>query len=127
MAGDKKIVGLQESLSGETEKFRAIQKDLNKCLGSAQQLEAQLKENEVVKEELGLAKDDSKIYKMIGPVLVKQVNRLGFGPCCYSHLITRRRYLPLLPTSNRILRRPALTSTSVSNILRAKLNETTSC
>ena len=74
MAGDKKIVALQESLSGETEKFRALQKDLNKCLASAQQLEAQLKENEVVKEELGLVKDDSKIYKMIGPVLVKQVN-----------------------------------------------------
>jgi len=72
MAGDKKIVALQESLSGETEKFRALQKELNKCLASAQQLEAQLKENEVVKEELGLVKDDSKIYKMIGPVLVKQ-------------------------------------------------------
>ena len=73
MAGDKKVVALQESLGAETEKFRAIQKDLNKCLGSAQQLEAQLKENEVVKEELGLVKEDSKVYKMIGPVLVKQV------------------------------------------------------
>merc|ERR1711915_417957 len=72
MAGDKKVVALQEKLSTETEKFRAIQKDLSKCLGSAQQLEAQLKENEVVKEELGLVKEDSKVYKMIGPVLVKQ-------------------------------------------------------
>ena len=73
MAGDKKVVALQEKLSTETEKFRGLQKDLQKCLASAQQLEAQLKENEVVKEELGLVKDDSKVYKLIGPVLVKQV------------------------------------------------------
>jgi len=72
MAGDKKIVALQEKLGSETEKFRALQKDLQKCLGSAQQLEAQLKENEVVKEELSLVKDDSNVYKLIGPVLVKQ-------------------------------------------------------
>merc|ERR1711951_312433 len=72
MAGDKKVVALQEKLSTETEKFRGLQKDLQKCLASAQQLEAQLKENEVVKEELGLVKDDSKVYKLIGPVLVKQ-------------------------------------------------------
>ena len=73
MAGDKKIVALQEKLGSETEKFRGLQKDLQKCLASAQQLEAQLKENEVVKEELSLVKDDSKVYKLIGPVLVKQV------------------------------------------------------
>merc|ERR1712142_1316204 len=72
MAGDIKVVALQEKLSSETEKFRALQKELQKCLSSAQQLEAQLKENEVVKEELGLVKDDSNVYKLIGPVLVKQ-------------------------------------------------------
>ena len=66
------MVALQEKLGAETETFRSLQKDLQKCLSSAQQLEAQLKENEVVKEELSLVKDDSKVFKLIGPVLVKQ-------------------------------------------------------
>merc|ERR1712042_261188 len=58
MAGDKKVVALQEKLSTETEKFRGLQKDLQKCLASAQQLEAQLKENEVVKQDLDEARSN---------------------------------------------------------------------
>ncbi|CAG8520071.1 11834_t:CDS:2 [Scutellospora calospora] len=35
-------------------------------------LNSQLQENEIVQKEFGFLKDDSNIYKLIGPVLVKQ-------------------------------------------------------
>lgn len=56
----------------ELEKFQAIQKDLQKFISARQQLEAQLNENKVVQEELDEIEPDGNVYKLIGPVLVKQ-------------------------------------------------------
>jgi prefoldin beta subunit len=39
---------------------------------SKQKLLTQLNENEMVLKELGLAGSDSTIYKLVGPILVKQ-------------------------------------------------------
>lgn len=41
-------------------------------MSNRQQLESQLKENEMVKKELDILNDDSNVYKLIGPVLFKQ-------------------------------------------------------
>ncbi|XP_075773563.1 prefoldin subunit 6 [Pelodiscus sinensis] len=63
---------VQKRLQGELEKYQQLQKDLSKCLSARQKLEAQLTENNIVKEELGLLDATNTVYKLIGPVLVKQ-------------------------------------------------------
>lgn len=41
-------------------------------ISSRQQLDSQLTENNGVKEELNLLESDANVFKLIGPVLVKQ-------------------------------------------------------
>ena len=49
-----------------------MQRDYSKVRADKQTLDCQLNENRQVKEELDLAGDDSKVFKMIGPALVNQ-------------------------------------------------------
>ncbi|VDN30410.1 unnamed protein product [Gongylonema pulchrum] len=56
----------------ELEKFKQLEKDREKNMHSRQQLEGQLTENNLIRTELNLLGDDAKVYKLIGPVLVKQ-------------------------------------------------------
>ncbi|XP_063152219.1 prefoldin subunit 6 isoform X2 [Candoia aspera] len=63
---------VQKKLQGELEKYQQLQKDISKCMTARQKLEAQLTENHVVKEELDLLDSSNSVYKLIGPVLVKQ-------------------------------------------------------
>eukprot|EP00029_Vermamoeba_vermiformis_P006018 TRINITY_DN2249_c0_g1_i1.p1 TRINITY_DN2249_c0_g1~~TRINITY_DN2249_c0_g1_i1.p1 ORF type:complete len:125 (-),score=28.39 TRINITY_DN2249_c0_g1_i1:57-431(-) len=56
----------------ELKEFKATQTELQKVATNRQKLLTQLNENTLVMKELELAPDDSNIYKMIGPVLVKQ-------------------------------------------------------
>lgn len=56
----------------EVEIFQTIQRDYEKIIKNRTTLESQLKENEQVEVEFGLLTDDSVVYKMIGPCLVKQ-------------------------------------------------------
>uniref|UniRef100_A0A671WJ76 Prefoldin subunit 6 n=2 Tax=Sparus aurata TaxID=8175 RepID=A0A671WJ76_SPAAU len=44
----------------------------NKSMSARQKLETQLTENNIVKEELDLLESANIVYKLIGPVLVKQ-------------------------------------------------------
>merc|ERR1712038_374527 len=44
----------------------------NKVMSDRQTLDSQLSENKQVKEELDLAPEDGKIFKLIGPALVPQ-------------------------------------------------------
>uniref|UniRef100_A0A0M3HXC0 Probable prefoldin subunit 6 n=1 Tax=Ascaris lumbricoides TaxID=6252 RepID=A0A0M3HXC0_ASCLU len=46
--------------------------DRERNMVNRQQLEGQLTENNLVKTELDLLDDDATVYKLIGPVLVKQ-------------------------------------------------------
>ena len=46
--------------------------DVQKLFAQRQQLETQLTENKIVKDELDLLEADSNVFKLIGPVLVKQ-------------------------------------------------------
>ncbi|XP_066575209.1 prefoldin subunit 6 [Amia ocellicauda] len=63
---------IQKKLQAELEKYQQLQKDLSKSMSARQKLEAQLTENNIVKEELGLLEAQNTVYKLIGPVLVKQ-------------------------------------------------------
>uniref|UniRef100_UPI00358F3CB1 prefoldin subunit 6 isoform X1 n=1 Tax=Myxine glutinosa TaxID=7769 RepID=UPI00358F3CB1 len=46
--------------------------DISKSVATKQKLETQLLENTIVKEELDLLDETNTVYKLVGPVLVKQ-------------------------------------------------------
>ncbi|KAL3989276.1 putative prefoldin subunit 6 [Acanthocheilonema viteae] len=56
----------------ELAKYKQFEKDREKNIHNRQQLEGQLTENNLVKTELDLLEDDATVYKLIGPVLIKQ-------------------------------------------------------
>ncbi|XP_012259098.2 prefoldin subunit 6 [Athalia rosae] len=63
---------IQKKLQAELEKFKLVEKDFHKALAQRQQLDGQLNENTAVKQELDLLKSGNDVFKLIGPVLVKQ-------------------------------------------------------
>ncbi|XP_048006680.1 prefoldin subunit 6 [Leguminivora glycinivorella] len=63
---------IQKKLQKEVEMITNVQKEYHKAVAQKQQLDSQLNENKAVKEELILLKKDAEVYKLIGPVLVKQ-------------------------------------------------------
>ncbi|XP_046751040.1 prefoldin subunit 6 [Diprion similis] len=63
---------IQKKLQAELDKFKIAQKDYHKALLQRQQLDGQLNENTAVKQELDLLKSGNEVFKLIGPVLVKQ-------------------------------------------------------
>ncbi|CAG9862182.1 unnamed protein product, partial [Phyllotreta striolata] len=62
---------IQRKLQNELDNFKKTQKELQKTIQSRQQLDSQLNENELVKQELELLPSDGKVYKSVGPVLIK--------------------------------------------------------
>ncbi|VDK84714.1 unnamed protein product [Litomosoides sigmodontis] len=56
----------------ELAKYKQFEKDREKNIHNRQQLEGQLTENNLVKTELDLLEDGAMVYKLIGPVLIKQ-------------------------------------------------------
>ncbi|KAL0114969.1 hypothetical protein PUN28_010498 [Cardiocondyla obscurior] len=63
---------IQKKLQSEADTLRQIQKDYNKALIQRQQLDGQLNENIMVKKELDILKEENDVFKLIGPVLIKQ-------------------------------------------------------
>ncbi|KAL0073524.1 Prefoldin [Phycomyces blakesleeanus] len=63
---------IEAKLESESKAFQQLQKELQKVIESRQRLDSQQQENELVNKEFGLLKSDANIYKLIGPVLVKQ-------------------------------------------------------
>ena len=63
---------IQKKLQGEVEKYQQLQKDLSKSMSGRQKLEAQLRENNILKEELALLDGCKVVFKLLGPVLVKE-------------------------------------------------------
>lgn len=59
-------------LNTEVEKVQELQKELQKYYQTHRQLSAQLSENENVKEDLEMLTSGNTIFKLVGPVLVKQ-------------------------------------------------------
>ncbi|TGZ83267.1 Prefoldin beta-like protein [Ascodesmis nigricans] len=60
---------LLQSLSNE---FQKLEEELSDAIQARQKLESQLQENTAVQKEFSTLDEDANIYKMIGPVLVKQ-------------------------------------------------------
>ncbi|CAD6238508.1 GSCOCG00008465001-RA-CDS [Cotesia congregata] len=63
---------LQKTLQNEVEVYKQIQRDYHKALINRQQLDGQLNETTTVKDELYLLKSSNEVFKLIGPVLIKQ-------------------------------------------------------
>lgn len=63
---------IQQSIVEETAKFHTLREEIAKLRTNVQLLAAQQNENEMVKQELSLLNDDAPVYKMVGPVLLKQ-------------------------------------------------------
>mmetsp|Transcript_43994 Transcript_43994/g.73349 ORF Transcript_43994/g.73349 Transcript_43994/m.73349 type:complete len:124 (-) Transcript_43994:50-421(-) len=65
-------MSIQERLESEVQAFRALQKEYTKLVNSRGQFISQQNENEMVKKELDLLDNEAVVYKLIGPVLIKQ-------------------------------------------------------
>ncbi|KAK4176857.1 Prefoldin [Triangularia setosa] len=63
---------IQRRLQALSEDYTKLQKDLQDTVTSRQKLEAQMQENLGVQNEFEKLKDGETIYKLIGPVLLKQ-------------------------------------------------------
>ena len=59
------------AVDAELAKFRSLQEEMAEKHQTLQQLLAQQNENEMVQQELLLLKDGDQVYKMVGPVLLK--------------------------------------------------------
>merc|ERR1712141_149860 len=70
--GEKIMEQLQAQLQEKVEKLQNLQKNPKKTLVARQTLDSQLNENKLVKEELDRLDEDAKVFKLIGPALVKQ-------------------------------------------------------
>ena len=62
---------LAAAVDEQVQNFRSIQEEIQKLRNDQQLLMQQQSENEMVKQELNLLDDSAQVYKMIGPVLMK--------------------------------------------------------
>ncbi|KAL2024868.1 hypothetical protein VTK56DRAFT_3567 [Thermocarpiscus australiensis] len=63
---------IQARLQGLSDEFTKLQQELQELVQSSQKLEAQKQENLGVQKEFGKLKEGETVYKLIGPVLLKQ-------------------------------------------------------
>ncbi|KAI1803249.1 Prefoldin beta-like protein [Daldinia bambusicola] len=63
---------VQARLQSFSEEFSKLQQELQTAVQSRQKLEAQKQENANVQKEFERLKDGENIYKLVGPVLLKQ-------------------------------------------------------
>mmetsp|Transcript_6141 Transcript_6141/g.9069 ORF Transcript_6141/g.9069 Transcript_6141/m.9069 type:complete len:137 (-) Transcript_6141:297-707(-) len=59
------------AVDDEVRKFRQLQEEIQNMRNDQQLLMQQQSENEMVKQELVLLDESSQVYKMVGPVLMK--------------------------------------------------------
>ncbi|XP_039967025.1 probable prefoldin subunit 6 [Bactrocera neohumeralis] len=69
---DKNSTALVKKLQSELEAYQNLQKTCVKLVKQRTLLESQLNENKCVLDELNILGPDNKVYKLYGPVLVKQ-------------------------------------------------------
>ncbi|KAK0113760.1 hypothetical protein ONS95_014010 [Cadophora gregata] len=62
----------QQKLQSLSDEYQKLQQDLQNHVNSRQRLESQQQENKAVQKEFEGLDDDANIYKMVGPVLLKQ-------------------------------------------------------
>ena len=59
-------------LEGQLNNFRTLQKEIGKLQSSSSEQGTRILENEMVLKELELLEEEAQVFKLIGPVLVKQ-------------------------------------------------------
>jgi len=69
---DSTFQRMQQQLQSEAEAYNELVKKINKLVGPRATYLTQLQENEMVASELDRLEDDAVVYKLLGPVLVKQ-------------------------------------------------------
>ena len=69
---DPKLKALEQSLQAEAEGLKALERDGQKAQQAQQQFIQQQNENQMVLKELESLEEDNAVYKLIGPVLIKQ-------------------------------------------------------
>jgi len=62
----------QQRLQALSDEYQKLQQDLQNSVNSRQKLESQQQENKGVQKEFATLEDDANIYKLVGPVLLKQ-------------------------------------------------------
>jgi len=62
----------QQHLQNLSEQYQKLEGELQNKIQSRQKLESQQQENKAVQKEFAGLKDDANIYKLVGPVLLKQ-------------------------------------------------------
>ncbi|KAL2860769.1 tubulin-binding prefolding complex subunit YKE2 [Aspergillus lucknowensis] len=62
----------QKQLQALSDEYQALQTELDGFVDARQKLESQQQENKSVQTEFTSLDDDANIYKLIGPVLLKQ-------------------------------------------------------
>ncbi|KAH7695151.1 prefoldin beta damian containing protein [Aphelenchoides avenae] len=67
-----KVEELKSQFEEEVKKLKQLENERERYINNRQQLDAQLAENNMVKEEMERLEPDANVYKLIGPVLVKQ-------------------------------------------------------
>ncbi|KAG7376076.1 Prefoldin subunit 6 [Phytophthora pseudosyringae] len=63
---------LKDQVEAEMTRYRALQDEVQVLATQRQTYAQQANENDMVKKELDLLDDESKVYKLVGPVLLKQ-------------------------------------------------------
>ena len=71
MAANQPGGALAAEIDAEVANFRTIQEQLGKVRNDLQIVLGQQTENEMVQQELDLLDTSSNVYKMVGPVLIK--------------------------------------------------------
>ncbi|EGD98875.1 prefoldin subunit 6 [Trichophyton tonsurans CBS 112818] len=62
----------QKQLQALSEEYQKLQTELEEAIAAREKLEAQQQENTSVQKEFKTLDDDANIYKLVGPVLLKQ-------------------------------------------------------
>jgi len=65
---------MQATMQEKVEKLQGLQKTQQKTLMARQTLDSQISENKLVKDELDGLEEDAKVFKLIGPALIRQEN-----------------------------------------------------
>ncbi|KAL3426276.1 prefoldin subunit 6 [Phlyctema vagabunda] len=62
----------QQRLQALSEEYTKLQQEIQTSVNSRQKLESQQQENQSVQREFASLEDEANIYKLVGPVLLKQ-------------------------------------------------------
>ncbi|DAZ98990.1 TPA: hypothetical protein N0F65_011245, partial [Lagenidium giganteum] len=71
-SGMARMAHMKDQVDAEMARYRTLQEEVQVLATQRQQFAQQANENTMVKKELDLLDDDAKVYKLIGPVLLKQ-------------------------------------------------------